>query len=128
MALERLNPSGLQKPPTYSHVVKAGNTIYIAGQTATDENGQIVGRGDFAAQADQVFQNIGKALRSVGADFRHLASVRTYVTDPRFREQLAPARTKYLSPDSLPASTLLVVAGLAQPDFLLEIDAVAVLD
>jgi reactive intermediate/imine deaminase len=127
MVIERIQPAGLNRPPTYSHVVKAGNTVYVAGQVAQDENGQVVGRGDFTAQATQVFENLKKALAAAGADFRHLVKMNIYLTDPRFREPLGQVRTQYIQGD-LPASTLVVVAGLAQPDFLLEIEVVAVVE
>ena len=125
MSIERIQPDGLSRPPTYSHVVKAGNTIYIAGQVAQDEQGQIVGRGDITAQAVQIFENLKKALAAAGADFENLVKITVYVTDPRYREALAEVRNRYLG-SALPASTLVVVAGLAQPDYLLEIEAVAV--
>jgi enamine deaminase RidA (YjgF/YER057c/UK114 family) len=127
MPLERIQPAGLSKPATYTHVIKAGNTVYIAGQTASDAEGNVVGRGDITAQATQVFENLKAALASVGATFANLAAITVYVTDPRFREPLSAVRQKYLG-DTLPTSTLVVVAGLANPDYLLEISAIAVLD
>ncbi|MCC7107171.1 MAG: RidA family protein [Chloroflexi bacterium] len=127
MAIERIQPAGLSKPPTYCHVVKTGNTVYIAGQTSQDANGQVVGAGDFAAQATQVFENIKTALESVGANFSNLVRIMTYITDPRYRDPLNEVRTKYLTSD-LPTSTLLVVTGLANPAYLIEIDAIAVLE
>ena len=126
MAVERIQPDGLASPPTYSHVVKAGNTIYIAGQVAQDEQGQVVGAGDFVAQAEQVFQNLERALAAAGASFGDLVKTTVYVTDPRYRELLRDVRSKYLGRDALPASTLVVVAGLALPEYLLEIEAIAV--
>ena len=128
MAVERIQPDGLATPPTYSHVVKAGNTIYIAGQVAQDERGDLVGAGDFVAQATQVFENLGKALAAAGVGFEHLVKTTVYVTDPRYRELLRDVRTRYLGSDALPASTLVVVAGLALPEYLLEIEAVAVVE
>ena len=128
MAVERIQPDGLAKPPTYSHVVKAGNTIYIAGQVSQDEHGQLVGAGDFVAQANQVFENLGKALASAGAGFGNLVKTNVYVTDPRYRELLRDVRSKYLGSNALPTSTLVVVAGLALPEYLLEIEAVAVVE
>ena len=128
MPIERIQPQGLPQPPTYCHVVKAGNTIYIAGQTSQNEKGEVVGKGDPRAQAEQVFQNLGKALQSVGADFRNLVKTTVFITDPRFREPISEVRSKYLVPGSLPASTLIVCVGLASPDYLLEVEAVAVLD
>ncbi len=127
MSVEHINPPGLNRQATYSHVVKAGNTIYVAGQVARDENGRVVGPGDFTAQAIQVFENLGKALAAGGADFRKLVKITIYLTDPRFREALGKVRTQYIK-DPVPASTLVVVAGLAEPDYLLEIEAIAVVE
>jgi enamine deaminase RidA (YjgF/YER057c/UK114 family) len=128
MAVERIQPDGLSKPPTYTQVVKAGNTVYIAGQVAQDENGQLVGPGDFVAQATQVFENLKTALAAAGAGFGNLVKTTVFVTDPRYREALRDVRSTYLADSPLPASTLVVVAGLAQPEYLLEIEAVAVID
>jgi enamine deaminase RidA (YjgF/YER057c/UK114 family) len=127
MSVDRIQPEGLSRPPTYSQVVKAGNTIYIAGQVAQDERGQLVGPGDFVAQANQVFENLKRALAAAGADVGDLVKTTVYVTDPRYREALRDVRTKYLGDTPPPASTLVVVAGLAQPEYLLEIEAVAVI-
>jgi 2-iminobutanoate/2-iminopropanoate deaminase len=128
MAVERIQPDGLSSPPTYSQVVKTGNTIYIAGQVAQDEHGQVVGPGDFVAQANQVFENLAKALAAAGAGFGDLVKTTVYVTDPRYREALRDVRSKYLGSTPPPASTLVVVAGLALPEYLLEIEAVAVVE
>lgn len=127
MPIERIQPPGLSKPPTYSHVVRAGNTVYVAGQTSQNERGELVGRGDITAQAEQVYQNIQKALASVGADFPNVVKATVFITDARFREPVSEVRSRYLG-NNLPASTLLVVAGLASPDMLLEVEVIAVLD
>lgn len=128
MPVDRIQPQGLPTPPTYSHVVRAGNTLYIAGQVAQNEKGEVVGRGDITAQTVQVFENLGKALRSAGADYRNLVKITVFVTDSRFREPVSAVRSKYLVAPTLPASTLIVCAGLASPDYLLEIEGIAVLD
>jgi enamine deaminase RidA (YjgF/YER057c/UK114 family) len=128
MAVERIQPDGLAVPPTYTHVVKAGTTIYIAGKVAPDEHGKLVGAGDFVAQATQVFENLRKALAAAGAGFGDLVKTTVYITDPRYREALRDVRNRYLDGNALPTSTLIVVAGLALPEYLLEIEAVAVLD
>jgi 2-iminobutanoate/2-iminopropanoate deaminase len=125
MALERIQPQGLAKPGTYSHVIRAGNTVYISGQTATDAQGNVVGRGDITAQSVQVFENLKAALASVGGTFADVASITVYITDARYRDPMREVRTRYLG-DKLPTSTLLVVAGLADPEYLLEISAIAV--
>lgn len=129
MPIERIRrPAGLSQPGLYSHVVKAGNTVYIAGQVAMDERGASVGKGDFAAQAEQVMQNLKSALVSVGATYDNLVKTTVFVTDVSNRQTLNDVRAKYLNPEALAASTLVVVAGLASPDYLLEIEAIAVLD
>lgn len=128
MAVQRIQPDGLSSPPAYSQVVKAGNTIYIAGQVAQNERGEIVGAGDFVAQANQVFENLKTALAAGGAGFGDLVKITTYLTDPRYREALRDVRSTYLGSTPPPASTLVVVAGLAQPEYLLEIEAIAVVE
>src|SRR5947208_13404323 len=78
-----LNPQTLSVPTGYSHVaeVSSGRTVYIAGQVALDKSGNVVGKGDFAAQATQVFENLKFALGAVGATFDNVVKVNTYVTD-----------------------------------------------
>jgi enamine deaminase RidA (YjgF/YER057c/UK114 family) len=127
MPSEYIQPPDLHKAPTYTPVVKAGKTVYVAGQTAVNEQGELVGRGDITAQATQVMENLGKALRAGGADFANLVKITVYITDPRFREPVAAVRAKYLK-DPKPASTLIICAGLASPDYLLEIEGIAVVD
>ncbi len=128
MPLERIQPHGLQNSPLYTHVVKAGRTVYIAGQVAVGQDGQVVGRGDIAAQANQVFENLQTALAAAEADMSHLVKITIYATDAGFRDPIRDVRRRYFgSPDPV-TSTFIVVAGLALPELLLEIDAVAVLD
>ena len=127
MTIERIYPTGLYRPPTYSPVVKAGNTIYIAGQTAMDVSGSLVGKGDIKAQVAQVFRNIMTALASVGASYTNLVKVTTYLTSAANIEGYRTVRSQFLIND-LPASTLLVIKGLAREDMLVEIDAIAVVE
>jgi enamine deaminase RidA (YjgF/YER057c/UK114 family) len=101
--------------------------VFIAGQVSQDVNGQLVGPGDFPAQAGQVFENLSRALAAVGATLKNLVKITIYITDPRFRDPLREVNRRYLPTDQ-PTSTLLVVAGLARPEYLIEIDAVAALD
>ena len=124
MPIERIQPEGLSQTAAYTHVVRAGNTVYIAGQTATDDAGNLVGSNDIEAQAAQVYGNVRKALASVGADFSNLEKVITYLTREEDIEGYRRARAAHLNRD-LPASTLVVVSRLANPDFLIEIEAVA---
>src|SRR5262249_39074696 len=115
MTVQRIQPDNLPHPPTYSQVVKAGNTIYLAGQVPVNASGETVGAGDFVAQATQVHENIKAALAAAGADFGNLVKITTYLTDPRYRDLLRDIRSKYMVSSALPASTMVMVAGLAQP-------------
>ncbi|MEP6687902.1 MAG: RidA family protein [Gemmatimonadales bacterium] len=122
-----INPPGLTRPSGYTHVVVSsdGRTVYIAGQVAFDSAGQVVGLGDFRAQAAQVFSNLGRALASVGATFGDVMKTTTYITDVRNLGMLRDARGRYFDPARAPANTLIPVNTLARPELLLEIEAVA---
>ncbi len=126
MAIERINPSSLGQPGGYHHVVKDGNTVYLAGQVARDKEGNTVGVGDAAAQAEQVFRNIQAALESVGSDLNHILKMTTFMTHREDFPAYRDARGKFLTDDdALPASTLILCSGLADPDFRIEIEVVA---
>ena len=131
MAIERINPEGLSRPANYTQVVRAvgGATIYLSGQVSADGGGRVVGPGDFGAQARQVFANLRTALGAVGADFSHVVKMTTYIVNfrPELRAGLGAARREALG-DVLPASTLIGVQALAAPEYLIEIEAVAVID
>ena len=124
-APQRINPPGLSKPTTYSHIVRAGKTLYIAGQVGADETGKIAGA-SMVAQLEQVLKNLQTALKSQGADFSHVVRITIYTTDVEaFRAPDAAAvRARYFG-THLPASTLVGVARLASPDFKVEIEATA---
>ena len=126
-AIERMNPQGLSTPTGYSHVVTArgGKTIYIAGQVAFDGKGQLVGKGDLAAQTKQVFENLSIALKAAGATFANVVKANTYMRDASQVGVVREIRTKYFTGE-LPASTLIEVPRLANPDFLIEIEVIAV--
>src|SRR3954454_18950541 len=96
MSAQFIQPEGMPKPPTYTPVARNGNTAYIAGQTAQNEKGEGVGKGDPTAQAEQIFDNLRKCLASVGASFQHLVNITVFLTDARFREPVAAVRAKYL--------------------------------
>lgn len=124
-----VNPPGLATPTGYTHVVVAPDdrTVYIAGQVAWDSAGRIVGAGDFRAQVEQVFANLGRALAGVGATFGDVVKTTTFVTDMSQLAAIREIRSKYLHPSRPPASTLVQVASLVRPELLIEIEAVAVL-
>ena len=125
MPRQIITPRGVHQPTGYSHAVRVGDTVYVAGQIALDPQGQLVGVGDFPAQAEQAFRNLQRVLEAAGSSLGHIVKLTTYLTRaedvPRYRE----ARARYLSVDP-PASTLLVIAALARPEFLVEIEAIAV--
>ena len=127
MTVERIQPEGMHRPTGYTHVVKVGNLAFLAGQTATDSSGNVVGVGDVEAQAEQVYENIKAALASVGADLSSLIKTTTYLTRYEDIDGYRRARAKH-SPTDLPASTLLFVTGLANPLYLIEIEVIAALD
>jgi enamine deaminase RidA (YjgF/YER057c/UK114 family) len=123
------NPPGMSSPPTYSHVVEVigpHRTVYIAGQTGADAKGNVAK--DFRGQAVQVMENIKTALDSVGGGFEHVVKITSYLTDiaanaTEFRD----VRALYFKKGMLPTATLLQVARLANPAYLLEVEAIAVL-
>ena len=128
--LRFFNPPGMSKPPTYSHVVEVNGpnrTIYLAGQTGVDANGKVAE--GFRAQAVQVMENIKMALAAVGGGFEHIVKLTSYLTNleangAEFRE----VRGSYFpNKDALPASTLLQISRLANPAYLLEVEAIAIL-
>jgi reactive intermediate/imine deaminase len=125
--VKRTNPPTLSKPTGYTHVVEAsgGRTVYVSGQVAFDKDGQIVGAGDMKAQAEQVFQNLQKALASAGATFKDVVKMNTYTTDMSQVQAIRDVRARYFG-DTAPASTLVQVVHLARPELLLEIEVVAV--
>lgn len=122
-----LNPSALATPPGYTHVVEItrGRTVFIAGQVALDQTGQIVGAHDFRAQAQQVFENLKAALAAVGTDFASVVKLNMYVVDISQLPALREVRDRYVNTVNPPASTLVEVRRLAREEFLLEIEAVA---
>ena len=123
-----INPKGLARPNGYTHVVVAADrrTVYIAGQVAYDSTGKVIGGSDFGAQAEQVFANLGRALASVGASFSDVVKTTTVITDVKNVAALRELRTRHFDAKQPPANTL-IVAQLARPEFLVEIEAVAVL-
>jgi enamine deaminase RidA (YjgF/YER057c/UK114 family) len=123
------NPKGVSTPIAhYSQVGRAGNTLYISGQLGVDTNGQLVGVGDAKAQAQQAWQNIVAILQAYGATPRHLVKTNTYITHPAYRPLVGEARDAVFTEPPYPPSTLVVVAALAEPQYLVEIEAIAVLD
>ena len=127
MERERLNPPGVHTPQAnYSHVARVGNTLYISGQVPLDVDGNLVGRGDAEAQAEQCWRNIETIVRDFGGTLANVEKTTAYITHWRFRPLVAKPRVR-LSSTPYPCNTLVVISALASPDFLVEIEAIAVL-
>lgn len=123
---ESIQPAGMRVPEHYSSGWRVGNLLWIAGQTAMDENGESVGRGDPRAQAECIFRHIGMILHEVGARPQDITMVHTYLTDMRYSPIVREERAKFLQ-GHRPASTSVQVVALAQPEYLIEVEAVAVI-
>jgi 2-iminobutanoate/2-iminopropanoate deaminase len=123
--LERINPAGLSTPQTYAHVVKAGKTLYIAGQVGAGPGGELAGAG-MAEQLDRVLSNLAIALKSQGADFGHVAKITIFTTSIAEFREAAAVRAKHFG-SHRPASTLVQISQLANPAYKVEIEAIAVL-
>ena len=124
-----IQPQSLKDPrPRYAQGVltKGGQLLFIAGQTAADASGQVVGKGDIQAQAERVFENLGAVLAEAGGSFDNLVMTTTYLTDISYRDTYNAVRLRYYR-DSPPTSTLVVVKALGHGDFLIEIDGIAVI-
>ena len=116
-------------PPTYSQAIKvtgAQTTLFLSGQVAYDEKGGPAHRGDFVAQARAVFRAIKAQVEAGGGSLANVVKVNTYLTDIRHRADLVPVREEFFGKKT-PASTLVAVAALAHPDWLIEVEAIAVL-
>ena len=122
-----IQPEALHPTPGYTHVVEitSGRTLFISGQVALNLAGEIVGPGDFRAQAQQVFENLKAALAAAGANFTHVVKLNMYVVDMSQLPALREVRDRYINVQNPPASTLVEVRRLAREAFLLEIEAVA---
>lgn len=103
---------------------EGGQLLYISGQVARDIDGNVVGKGDMRTQARQVFQNLRQVLQAAGGDFKDLMKITTYITNIEDFPALAEVRSAVFQGE-LPASTLIVVKSLFNPDFLIEVEGVA---
>lgn len=127
MSVQYINPPGLSKG-TYSHVavVTSGKMIFISGQVATNEKGEIVGS-TFSEQARQVFENMKVALKAAGADFSNVVKMNSYVRDLTSArvKALREVRVQYFG-NHMPASTLVATPALVHEDMMLEVEVIAV--
>jgi enamine deaminase RidA (YjgF/YER057c/UK114 family) len=129
-SIRRINPPELGTPPGYSQIVEvsAGRMVFIAGQTALDRDGNVVGKNDFAAQAEQVFENLAIALRACGCTPADLVKLTVFLTDMDHLGRYREARNRFfasVAPPAAPAVTLVEVSKLYGPEFMIEIEAIA---
>ncbi len=120
-------PAGVFEPAgkTYSHgvIVESGRTLYVAGQTARDAQGSIVCKGDAAGQTRQLLENMKQVVEGAGGRMEDVAKTTVFITNIRDREAVGRVRKEFFKGEP-PANTLLVVSALADPDFLVEIEAI----
>jgi 2-iminobutanoate/2-iminopropanoate deaminase len=127
--IEPYAAKGVYDPPIYSQAVRvsgAETILYIAGQVAYDDAGNAAHRGDFKAQARAALQALKAQVEAGGGTLKNVVKVNTYLTDIRHRADYGPIREEFFG-KKMPAHTLVAVAALAQPEFLIEIEAIAVL-
>jgi enamine deaminase RidA (YjgF/YER057c/UK114 family) len=126
-----INPLELSVPTNYSHVAvaSAGRTVYVSGQVAFDSTGRVVGKDDLHAQTVQVYENLKAALGAAGASFADVIRMTTYVValDPARAQVVRDVRAQYLPAGHKPASTMVGVTSLVNPDLLVEIEMIAAL-
>lgn len=129
MDRKTVQPKALNDPrPRYSQgiVTDGGKLLFVAGQTASDQNGSVVGKGDIKAQTTQVFANLKAVLEEAGGTLDDLVMTTTYIVDREYREGYNEVRRGMYKNDP-PTSTLVIVKGLAHPDYLIEIAGIAVI-
>jgi enamine deaminase RidA (YjgF/YER057c/UK114 family) len=129
MANKVIQPKTLNDPrPRYSQGIQpsGGKLLFIAGQTASDKDGNVIGKGDIKAQTEQVYANLKAVLKEAGGTLENLVMTTTYITDREYREGYNEVRRQQYKKTS-PTSTLVIVKGLAHPDYLIEIAGIAVI-
>jgi enamine deaminase RidA (YjgF/YER057c/UK114 family) len=125
-----INPPDVAQPTGYTHVVSVEDPqkiLYIAGQVSRNQKGETVGTGDLEVQTRQVYQNLLLILQSQGATFSDVVKLNTYTTQAERIDVVRKVRNEFLAAGNPPAHTFIGVSALADPAFLIEIEAVAVL-
>jgi enamine deaminase RidA (YjgF/YER057c/UK114 family) len=126
--IEKYCAPGVWDPPTYHQAVKvtgAQTVLFLSGQVAYDKDGSAMHRGDFKAQARETFRAIKALVEAQGGTLDSVVKLNTYLTDIRYRADLVPVREEFFGKKG-PASTLVQVSALAHPDWMIEIEAIAV--
>lgn len=121
-------PKNLHRPFGYAHAIQMDKTLHISGQIPLDMDMNVVGKNDMAAQTEQVYENLKKVLEDAGGTMRNIVMLNIYCTDiERFDKETRGLRKKYFG-DYYPAITAVEVKRLYRPEFMIEVEAVAVLD
>jgi enamine deaminase RidA (YjgF/YER057c/UK114 family) len=130
MPVEHINPDGLIKSPAFTNVVVvsgSAKTIYVGGQDSVDAAGKVVGKGNFKAQVEQIYTNLQTALKAAGADLHDVIKWNIYVVEGQnFQDAVEVFQKFWGKAPNPPLITVAVVAGLGNPDWLVEMDAIAV--
>jgi 2-iminobutanoate/2-iminopropanoate deaminase len=127
--VERLCGKGAFDPPTYTQAIKvsgAQSVVFVAGQVSYDKDGAVASRGDFRGQARDCFRALKAHMEAAGGRLEDIVKINTYLTDIRYRADLVPVREEFFGKKG-PASTLVQVCALAHPDWLIEVEAIAVM-
>ena len=128
-SIENFCAPGVYDPPGYSQGIKvtgAQTILFLAGQVAYDRDGGVAHRGEFKGQARQVFGAIKALVEAGGGTLQNVVKITTYVTDVRYRPEFRVAREEFFGAKG-PASTMVEVSALAHPDYLIEVEAIAVI-
>ena len=118
--------SPYERPIGFSRAVRVGNMVFVAGSAPIGPDGKTVGVGDAAAQTRRCLEVIGEALREAGADLRHVVRTRMFMTDASLWEEVGRAHGEVFG-DVRPAATMVEVSGLLDPDWVIEIEADALI-
>ena len=123
-----INPDNVHRPFGYAHALKVGNTLYVSGQIPLDLEGNLVGKGDIAVQTEQVYENLKRVLEAAGGNMTNIVMLNIYCRDiDAFDKKTRPLRKKYFR-NYYPAITAVEVKRLYRQDFLIEIEAVAIVE
>ena len=128
--IKHVNPDGLMKRPVFTQVVTtrgSGAAIYIGGQNSINSNGAVVGKGDIQLQTSQVMYNIETALKACGATFDHLVKLSIYIVEGQDVSKAFQTSQQIMTFSNPPSITSIIVAGLTNPDYLIEMEAIAFL-
>jgi enamine deaminase RidA (YjgF/YER057c/UK114 family) len=126
MPRTRLQPASLPDPVRYSHGFRVGNTVYLAGAIGTESDGS-VSAGDIRAQTRRALEKLATVMREAGGSLTDIVKITVFITDLRYREGYGEVRAEFF-PHDPPASTLIQVVALADPNALIEIEGIAVID